>query len=82
MIVKEMGSNQNIPSHHIIFTYVPQTDDALRGRSLHFLSSDYAATKEPKGNDVNTRDAISDDGNGSRINLKSKIFNVFGYNPN
>lgn len=72
-----------------------QTDEANRGRSLHYLSSDLP----PKHEDVNSsssstptklgtglsfRDpAPADEGSGPRSsNLKSKIFNVFGYNLN
>lgn len=57
-----------------------KTDVALRSRSLHYFGMDEpGSTKETTGNDATARGATIDEGQGSRINLKSKIFNVLGY---
>lgn len=73
--------------HHIHLKHhnnTTQTDEALRGRSLHYLGSDYLTTTKElqQRNPVSPRDSTVDEASGSIINLKSKIFNVFGYSSN
>lgn len=79
------GSNQNISSHHIItpklnMDHCNQTDEAVRGRSLHYFGVDYTpSVKDSQRNTTSNESTTTpNEGFGSRINLKSKIFDVFG----